>query len=108
MKYTLALCASLLVASCFAQDLMSVPGDSVTVRLNLASTELKKAAWNRNTSIWFAAIGGIFTGLAMDKSAKAYQPDLAFGLGAVTAACFFTFQLNGARHDKRAAIALHQ
>lgn len=108
MKHAIAFALVLTFGGSFGQGIMEVPSDSLTARINLASTEMKKAAWNRNTSIWFAIVGSAFTGLAMDKSAKAYQPDLAFGLGAVTAACFVTFQLNGARHDKRAAIALHQ
>lgn len=107
MKHAVALTFALAVSGCFAQDFLSVPPDTVVARMNLASAHMEKAAWNRNTSMWFALFGGIFTGLAMDKGAKAYQPDLAFGLGAVTAAGFLTFQLNGSRHDKKAAKALH-
>ena len=87
--------------------IMSVPADTVVVRMNIASEHMRKAAWSRNSSMWWALFGGAFTALAMDRSHKAYQPDLAFGLGAVTCAGFFSFQLAGACQDRKAARALH-
>lgn len=87
--------------------IMSVPADTIAARVSVASVQMSKAAWSRNTSMWVAVFGGIFTGLAMDRSAKVYDGTLAFGLGAVTAAGFVTLQLKGSRHDKRAAKALH-
>lgn len=108
MRYAAALALCLSFSSLCAQDLMSVPMDSITHRLNIASVEMRKAAWSRNTSIWWAVGGSLFTAMAMDKSAKAYDANLALGLGAFTAAGFVTFQLKGAKHDKRASRYLHQ
>lgn len=88
-------------------DILSVPPDTISTRLNLASEHMRKAAFDRNTSMWWALFGGAFTALAMDRSHKAYQPNVAFGLGAVTCAGFFSFQLAGAVHDRKAARALH-
>lgn len=88
-------------------DLMSVPPDSLGDRLVVASYHMDKAAQCRNTSLWWALIGGCFTTLAMDKSHKVQDPKAAFGLGAATVAGFFSFQLSGAIHDRKAARALH-
>lgn len=69
---------------------------------------MRKAAWSRNTSAWWLIGGGLFTVLASDKSANVYDPNLAYGLGAITAAGFLTFTIKGSNHDRRASLALHQ
>lgn len=85
------------------------PMDPVNLRLHLAAEEMGKAAWSRNTSAWWLLCGGLFTVIASDKSASAYDPNLTYGLGAITAAGFVTFTIKGSRHDRRAAAALrHQ
>ena len=87
--------------------IMAVSADTLALRMNIASDHMRKAAFDRNTSMWWALFGGAFTALAMDRSQKAYQPDLAFGIGAATCAGFFSFQLAGAVQDRKAARALH-
>lgn len=86
--------------------LITVPADTLTVRMQLASMQLGKAAFCRNTSLWWGLFGSAFTALAMDRSVKVYDERLAIGLGTVTAAGFFSFQLAGAIHDRRASKAL--
>jgi dipeptide/tripeptide permease len=87
--------------------IMAVPDDTLATRMNIAGEHMRKAAFDRNTSLWWALFGGAFTALAMDRSQKAYQPNLAFGIGAVTCVGFFSFQLAGAVQDRKAARALH-
>lgn len=100
-----------MTGSAFAQ--VAAPADSLDVRaiesrLNSASVEMRKAAWSRNTSVVGAAVGAIFTAMACDKGAKVYNERAAIGLGALTGAWFFTFQLKGAHHDRAASKYLHQ
>lgn len=87
--------------------IMSVRLDTVP-EMKIASDHLRKAAFDRNTSLWWALFGGTFTALAMDRSAKVYQPGLAVGIGAITCAGFFSFQLAGSEQDRKAARALHR
>lgn len=87
---------------------MEVPDTTLGMRIDLAGVQMGKAAWCRNTSIWWGLFGAAFTGLAMDKSAAVYDERLAMGLGALSAMGFAGFQLSGAIHDRRAARLLHR
>lgn len=87
-------------------DILSVPPPEHTQSLSLASSEMRKAAWSRNTSLWWGLFGTALTIAASDRSVKAYDHNLAVGFGLMTVGGFFVFQMKSAGHDKRAAKAL--
>lgn len=103
------LCAALLTASaCFAQDELPVaPVEAIDLRLDMASEQMRKAAWSRETSIYWALGTGLFTMLAADQSAPAYDHNLAVGLGSLCIGGFAVLQIKGARHDRKASRYLH-
>lgn len=82
--------------------------EPVNLRLNMAAEQMGKAAWSRNTSGWVLLFGGLFTAIASDKSVKVYEPNLVYGLGAITATGFVTLTIKGSKHDRKAAVLLHQ
>lgn len=89
----------------FGQDLPAVPveQDPVDLRLELASGQLRKAACSREASLYVGLLGAAGT-LIMVRT----DPTLATWIGGVTVAGFYTLQLKGAGHDRKAGNALHR
>lgn len=84
-----------------AQGLPAVPSDSLAWRMNMAGMESIKAGRSRDTSIGIALVGGIFTCIAADRSARVYDQRGAFVLGVGTALGYAIFQYKGTRHDRK-------
>ncbi|MCB0771190.1 MAG: hypothetical protein KDC00_12400 [Flavobacteriales bacterium] len=104
MKRLLLLTAVVSTIGAFGQDVLPAsPDEVIDLRLDRAGEQMGKAAWSRETSIYWALGGGLFAMLAADQSAKAYDHGLAVGLGAITIGGFAFLQIKGAKHDRRAA-----
>lgn len=104
MKTTVIVVAALLAASfCSAQGLPSAPSGAVDLHLDMAAEHMRKDAWCRETSIYWALGAGSLTAFAADRSVPKYDQKLALGLGLITAAGFATFQIVGARHGRKAS-----
>lgn len=105
MKHALVVVLLTFCGAAFGQvnTLPPAPCDSINLRLELAGEQMRKAAWNRNTSIVVGVVGGFFTVLTADRSKPGYDQEEAIAVAAATGFGFGLFQWLGADHDRKAA-----
>lgn len=80
--------------------------EAINLRLEKASVEMRKAAWSRNTSIYWLVAGSAMT-LASHVSNGESGDVVPLAMGGLTFAGFAVFQIKGSGHDRRASVSLH-
>jgi hypothetical protein len=91
--------------SCTAQtspDLLSVPDQSIDLRLKSAAHEMDQASEFRSMAAWSACIAGLF--IAADRLNNPGSPlDFSTGVACLGGVAYIGLNAVGTKHDRKAA-----
>ena len=104
MRHTFTLSLAMLITSAsFTQDLPAIPPDSINLRLDRAAHHHDRSALFRDISLYIGLFGGAMTAIAIHDDTNRNAGMIA---GALTIGGFYSFQLVGNGHERKAARAL--